>query len=188
MARTEPIRDPEMIHALLSYYENIGQHRNNVLLNMGVYTALRIGDILRLNTNDVYEFITHNVCNFITIKEQKTGKTKTIALHPNVKRTLELYFHHVVPNSPLILNEATGKAITRGHAFRLIAEAAVAVRIPQKVSCHSLRKTFGYHAWKNGTSPVVLMEIFNHSSYNITKRYLGVTQDDQNEAYLNLSI
>ena len=42
-----------------------------------------------------------------------------------------------------------------------------------------MRKTFGYYAWKYGTPPAVLMDIYNHSSYEITKRYLGIKQDDK---------
>ena len=188
MNRTEPIRDLELLRAFLNYYRNIGQYRNHVLLNLGVYTALRISDILKLSTNDVYDFKKRTVRDYITVTEKKTRKIKTIALHKNIKKALNSYYDYACPHYPLIVNEVTGASISRSHAYRIIDEAAKAVCIPHKVSCHSLRKTFGYHAWQNGISPVVLMDIYNHSSYDVTKRYLGVTQDDHNKVYLNLHV
>ena len=186
MKRTEPIRDARKLKEFLSYYKKQGEYRNHVLVNLGVYTALRISDILKLRTNDVFDFKRRTVRETISIKEQKTGKFKQVALHPKAILALSAFFHMATPNSPLIMNNNTFASISRQHAYRIIDEAAKAVRIPHRVSCHSLRKTFGYHSWQNGTSPVVLMAIFNHSSYEVTKRYLGVEQDDQNKAYRSL--
>jgi integrase len=42
------------------------------------------------------------------------------------------------------------RAISRVQAHRVIAQAAEALEFQTRVSCHSLRKTFGYHAWKSG--------------------------------------
>ena len=89
-------------------------------------------------------------------------------------------------NSPLIQNPRTGKAISRIQAFRLIKDAAENIGITQNISCHSLRKTFGYHAWKEGVSPAVIMEIYNHTNFAVTRRYLGVSQDDKDDVYLNM--
>ena len=86
----------------------------------------------------------------------------------------------------LIENPQTGKAISRIQAYRLIRAASEALQFQSRVSCHSLRKTFGYHAWGSGASPVVIMDIYNHSSLAVTRRYLGVTQDDKNAVYLNI--
>ena len=186
MKRAEPIRDIAKLKEFLSYYEKQEDYRNHVLINLGVFTALRICDILRLGTDDVYDFKHRAVKDIVSIKEKKTGKYKQFALHKKAKKALETYFVFALPKMPLILNTKTLEPITRQHAYRIIEKAARAVQIPHRVSCHSLRKTFGYHSWQNGTSPVVLMAIYNHSSYEITKLYLGVEQDDQNKAYRNL--
>jgi len=188
MKRTEPIRNPEQVRALLEYYRNIGMYRNHVLITIGVYTALRISDILLLKTDDVYDYRSGCVREAITITEKKTGKTKTIALHQHVMEALYLYLPESCTREPLIMNNTTGEAISRIQAYRLIDDAAKAVGIEHRVSCHSLRKTFGYHSWHRGISPVLLMEIYNHSSYAVTKRYLGVTQDDQNAVYRGFSV
>ena len=55
-------------------------------------------------------------------------------------------------------------------------------------SCHSLRKTFGYYAWQEGVQPALLMNVFNHSSFHITKRYLGIEQDEKDLVYLNINL
>ena len=188
MAAAQPIRNPKHVRALMVHFKQQGQYRNHVLVAFGIYTALRISDILNIKCKDVYDFKKRRVLDEITLVEKKTGKTKTIALNKNIKDALKLYFHNASYSSPLILNESNGKAITRVHAFRLINDAAIAVGIPFKVSCHSLRKTFGYHAWKKGAQPALLMDIYNHTSYTTTKRYLGITQDDQNSLYRTLTI
>ncbi|GHV44323.1 hypothetical protein FACS1894204_01270 [Synergistales bacterium] len=78
-------------------------------------------------------------------------------------------------------------AISRVQAYRIVRAAAEALGFRFRVSCHSLRKTFGYFAWKFGISPAVIMEIYNHSSFAVTRRYLGVTQEDKDEVYLKLA-
>lgn len=73
--------------------------------------------------------------------------------------------------------------ISRSQAWRIVRQAAEETGLDGNVSCHSLRKTFGYHAWKQGVPPAMLMMIYNHSSYQITKRYLGIIQEEKDDVF-----
>ena len=189
MATTHPIRSKQEIRELANYYLERGELRNYVLIVLGIHTALRISDLLRLNWEDVYDFKNERVRSSIDIVEKKTTKTISIALHKEVIVALTLYASEAASRGRVLIeNTKTKRAISRIHAYRLICGAGEALAFKDRISCHSLRKTLGYHAWKSGVSPAVIMEIYNHSSLAITRRYLGVTQDDKNMVYLELDL
>lgn len=188
MNTTHPIRDKHDVRRLAEHCLEQNKLRNHALIVLGVHTALRIGDLLSLKWDDVYDFEKGCVFPHITITEAKTGKKKTIAInHAIVSALSRLAKQVALENHAVIENPRTGKAISRVQAYRIIRSAAEAVAIG-RVSCHSLRKTFGYHAWKDGAPLAVIMEIYNHSSFAVTRRYLGVAQDDKNEVYLGLKL
>ena len=188
MALTQPIRNIKKVKSLLNYYNNRGEARNQVLVTMMLHTALRVSDILKIKCDDVYDFSKGRVRKTFTLSESKTKKNKVVALHKNIIQALKAYISQAKPGAPLILNARSGNAISRIQAYRIIVEAARAIGIDHNVGCHSLRKTFGYLAWTSGAPPVVIMEIYNHSSFAITKRYLGINQDDQNAVYLGINL
>ena len=41
-----------------------------------------------------------------------------------------------------------GTHLSRSQAFRTIKHAAYSLNMERGISCHSMRKTFGYYAWK----------------------------------------
>ena len=51
--RVEPIRDKDLIKDCMTYL-NYKNPRNKVLFAIGIYTGLRISDILKLKVKDVY--------------------------------------------------------------------------------------------------------------------------------------
>ena len=187
MNTAQPIRNAEDLRRLKNYYVTQNPNlRNQVLIIMGLNTALRISDILSLKWGSVYDFNRKEFKSHIVLIEQKTGKVSTIFMNKNIKKALEQYRDELKQNKRLVRREQylfrhTNKnvPISRVQAFRLIKDAAEGSNISAEVCCHSLRKTFGYHAWKQGVPPALLMNIFNHSSYEITKRYLGIEQDDR---------
>ena len=53
---------------------------------------------------------------------------------------------------------------------------------------HTMRKTFGYHAYKKGMDITIIQKLLNHSSPSITLSYIGITRDDLDNVYLNLNL
>lgn len=189
MAATEPIRDRKQLKALANYFLKRGQLRNHAMVIVGACTALRISDLLRLRWSDVYDESRQAFRLHVTLTEKKTGKSRTIALNRQAVAALNLYFPHRRGEFIFASNRKSGRAISRIQAWRIIHAAVLAVDIAGKIACHSLRKTWGYHAWTSkAVSPVVIMDIFNHSSYEVTRRYLGIAQDDLDKAYLAMEL
>ena len=189
MAATIPIRDKNQLKQLAEYFLKRGQLRNYALVILGGCTALRISDLLRLTWDDVYDERRQAFRTHVTVLERKTKKHKTIALHKDIIKALRLYFPHRRSAYIFANNRSDGKAICRVQAWRIIKEAVKAVGIEGKVGCHSLRKSWAYHAWIRGeVLPPVIMDILNHSDYETTRRYLGIAQDDLDRAYLGMEL
>lgn len=194
MKTTQPVRDIVELKKIKKYYREVKPNKRNFLLIIcGLNTALRISDILKLRWKDVYNENLLSFKSHIDVKEQKTGKKTTVFINNNLKEALASFLKDIIAKKGKLCNvmeqfiflgqKSTDKPISRIQAFRIISEAAKKCLLSHKVSCHSLRKTFGYHAWKKGVSPALLTSIYNHSSYKITTRYLGIEQDDRDEVF-----
>ncbi|MBF8981939.1 tyrosine-type recombinase/integrase [Lutibacter sp. B2] len=70
----------------------------------------------------------------------------------------------------------------------MLKNAAVAVGIEENINTHSLRKIWGWNVWINGYSPALIMDTLNHYNLEVTRRYLGIRQDEINNLYENLNI
>lgn len=190
MGTSQPIRNEEKLRQFTDYYRTTyPSARNHALIILTLNTALRISDVLSLKWDDLYDFDSHQIVEHLRITEQKTGKASVIALNPHVVSALRSYAGKRMPETgKFVFTKNTDHSIpiSRTTAYRLIRKAAdETIRLPH-ISCHSLRKTFGYHAWKKGIQPALLMDIYNHSSYSYTKRYLGIDQDERDAAFLEV--
>ena len=192
MGTTQPIRNRKELQKFSTYYQTVKPHpRNYALIILGLNTALRISDLLQLQWFDVYDFYTQRFREHLLILEQKTGKQNYIALNKNAKNALRWYMDACFPQESDYLfckNTDRQHPINRSQAYRIVKEAAAQTTNSRMVSCHSMRKTFGYNAWKQGAQPALLMGLFNHSSYDVTKRYLGIEQDEKDSVYLKIDL
>lgn len=196
MNSAQPIKKTKDLEKFKNYYKEIKpNYRNELLIILGLNTALRISDILSLKWKYIYDFERKEYKNHIIITEQKIGKISQIYINSSVLDALKAYKEYleqrnqIIDSNTYLFNHSNKNVpITRSQAFRIVKEAADYYSISGVISCHSLRKTFGYHAWKQGVSPALLVIIFNHSSFNITKRYLGIEQEDKDNIFKKIKL
>ncbi|MCI9052402.1 MAG: tyrosine-type recombinase/integrase [Lachnospiraceae bacterium] len=192
MSTTQPIRNLENLERLKNYFlTECPNLRHYLLVHLSVNTALRISDILSLTWEDVYDFYHFTFREHLILTEKKTKKRKQIPLNENLVESLTSYMQSypvVLPKNYLFFGRNVSHPLSRSQAFRILKTASENLHFEDPVSCHSLRKTFGYHAWQAGVTPVMLMNIYNHSSYQITKRYLGIEQKEIDDVFLNIKL
>lgn len=189
---TTPIRRKEDIELLKDYFLQMGEYRDYAMFVVGINTALRISDLLCLKWKDVWNFEKKTYQMHIYVTEHKTGKRNCIVLNDSCQvalTQLRKQIKRIKPEEYIFFSgNDRNRHITRNRAYNIIKQAALATCIDGNISCHSLRKTFGYHAWKCGTPLALLMNIYNHSNIEITKRYLSIEQDDKDELFQAMNL
>lgn len=173
----EPIKDRNKLKTVEEILKT-QSGRNLLLFIIGINTGLRVSDILALNVKDV------KYKNHINIIEKKTGKRKQIPLNEKVKSLINNETYNKKMGEPLF-KTTHKKRMDRTNAYRMINSACKQAGIESCIGTHTLRKTFGYHHYKQFKDVVMLQKIFNHSSPQITLRYIGIEQDEIDMSYLN---
>ncbi len=189
MQTVQPIKDREKIEAIKKILR-ASSLRNELLFVLGINTGLRISDILSLKVADVST--KKGVVDRLELREKKTNKKRVIALNKKTQRLIQRYLDLERPsaqyNEPLFRSQKGGKAISRQHAYEILNEAARSVGVTERIGTHSLRKTFGYFAYKQGIDLSMIQKLLNHSSQTETLRYIGITQEQMDEVVLNLDL
>lgn len=188
---TTPIRSKQDIEVLKTYYLKNERYRDYALFVVGINTALRISDLLELKWYSVYDFKCKKYRRHLEVVEQKTQKHSIIAINHSCIEAFELLKLHTATSEDEFIfcrENDHYSHISRNRAYHIIKDVAVENNIDGNISCHSLRKTFGYHAWKQGTPSALIMNVYNHSSIEITKRYLSIYQDDKDELYDSMNL
>jgi integrase len=189
----QPIRDVKKIDSIkrILWTQNL---RDWLLFSIGINSGLRVSDLLKLKVKDVLNS-KGKINEYIIVKEQKTGKGKRFPINKTSQKAIREYLASREYNSDTYLFESRKKdrdgnsrPISRIQAYEIINSAARRVGIEDPIGTHTMRKTFGYHAYHNGCSVELLQQIFNHAAPSVTLRYIGITQDDIDNVYFSLEL
>jgi integrase len=183
-----PIREAEKIAEMKEFLKR-KDTRDKLLFIMGINTALRIGDLLSLSVGDVLDD-EGQITEILCVKEQKTGKMKRVPMNASIKEALVEYLEQrqVRDQSEPLFHSVNGKSLSRSQAWRILKAAGQSVGLAH-IGTHSLRKTFGYHAYKKTGNDIGLVQkLLNHSNSKVTLRYIGIDQEKIDNTYMDLNL
>ena len=191
MNTVEAIKDKRKIDDMKKVLRASSQ-RNYLLFVLGINTGLRISDLLQLRWGDVLEDEKNKPVHFITLREQKTGKERKISFNNSVRKALQdtIALKDNVQLGDYLFKSQKGdnRPISRVQAWQILNDAARTVGIEGRIGTHTLRKTFGYHAYQQGIDITLLQQLFGHSAPSITLRYIGITQQDIDNVYVSMCL
>jgi integrase len=191
MNTVEPIRDLKKILAIKQLLRADPNPRNYLLFTIGVNSALRPSDILNLKVSDILDG-KGNIKEYMYIIAKKTGKEQKIAINDAMKEAIEYYIEKDKPYSNeqyLFRAKRSGNKLDNVGLFYLIKKWAKAVDLDsERISGHSLRKTWGYQARKQGASIEQISEKLGHRSTRVTRRYIGINQEEINNLEKRINI
>lgn len=190
--------------------------RNRAIFCTGINTALRVSDLTSLDLIDIFkEDLTFRTT--VGATEQKTKKYKEFAINEKLKEELTnyicCYFHilydlhigidkinleklsdqereqvkEIVRTKPLFPSERTSEHISRYQVDRILKSAGEKCGL-ENIGTHTMRKTFGYWFYRRTKDIATLQKMLNHSSQRETMIYIGLEQEEINNAYLNFGL
>lgn len=200
----EPIKSMDDILRISEYLISNGRYRDNMLFILGINFGLRISDLLQLRFTHLITdgFVFRE--NF-AILEKKTKNTRRvrknryITINDAVIDAVTLYLENT-PNvklSDFLFRSESNRSTTnvpmhRNSVDRILKGIAEDLGLTNKMSTHSLRKTFAYHQMvMSNNDPrklLLLQKMFNHSSAAQTLDYIGITGEEIEEAYRQLNL
>lgn len=176
-----PIRDVRLIQQMKQVLRKRSE-RDYLLFVFGINTGIRINDLLHLKVRDVWDG--KKVVEFLQLRNQ------TFYINEKVKQAIEHYLtiHHLSLDHYLFPSKKDHKPITRQQAYRIINSAAKKVGIQERIGTHTIRKTFGYHAYQKGIAISLIQSVYGHSSTTETLRYIGIDPKDRQPMRIDVNL
>jgi len=186
--KVEPITDLEHIKLIKRMLEN--EPRNLALFVVGINTALRASDLVRIKTEQVRNMQGDH--HEIELKEKKTKKNKRVTLNPACVKVIKNLlatkrFRRKNPKYLFCSRKQSGQdPLYVSSVHRLVKSWCKTINLKGNYGSHSLRKTWGYHKRVTYKTDIpTLMVCLNHSNQKQTLDYLCIQPEEIKEVYMS---
>jgi len=190
MSEVSPIKNVADIRFIYKLMQKWGKFQEAEAFIIGCNSALRCGDLMKITMSQALSGGVH-------IIEQKTKKRKRFKFNEECLNSIDRLrlIYHEKGIKPKYLFQALGnrakamnKPFSVDHIRKILKQAAEAACVIDNIGSHSMRKSFAYHAYKNGADIFQLQVLLNHSSIKDTFKYIGITQERVQNLYKDYAI
>ena len=201
----EPIKNLEDINRITEFLIKNKRYRDNMLFIVGINFGLRASDLRNIIFSDLINDNFTFKSNF-PVFEQKTRNTRKhkqnryITINSAVIEAVTLYLQNT-PGVCLsdylfknISNNSDGEnePLTVRSIGRILKGIKNDLNLNMRVSTHTLRKTFCYHQMvmsnHDSRKLLLLQKMLGHSSPMQTLTYIGITNEEIEDAYMKLNL
>jgi len=147
-----------------------------------------MSDLLELRVVDISTKIEGDK---VILKESKTGKINFFVINREIHKSLSRYLDDnkgLSPDDYLFPSRKGSGKMRLDSVNRMIKKWCKDVGVKETVGCRTLRKTFEYHLYQSGVSVEVIQKRFNHSSSNITLRYIGIDEEQVEDTLISFNL
>ena len=168
------------------------RYRDALLFAAGFYLGLRVSDLRQLRWSNLFS-------EEFTLREKKTGKERTLRVNDALRNFAEACWKKLgrpAEDAYIFVPKNGTKPISRQAVDLMMKTVRVKyqVKSAKVFSSHTMRKTFGRRVWlqecekgRGEQALILLCDVFRHSSVAVTKRYLGIRQDEILSVYDSLT-
>lgn len=184
-----PITNRRQLDDMADYLYNKSL-RDYIMFEIGINIGIRVTDFTQQKVQFYREACEKGFVEMIPKKTAKYNKKVVVPINKDLNKLIQEYIKDKNDTDWMFPSRKKGYSITREQVYRILNEAAVAVGITDNIGCHSMRKTFGYWHYYYNHDIRLLMDIFNHSSEEVTLRYIGVSEEKKRESMecMNLGV
>ncbi|HDR7612893.1 TPA: tyrosine-type recombinase/integrase, partial [Bacillus mycoides] len=149
--------------------------RDYILFLIGINTGLRVSDLLKMEADEILKLKRKKRKEF-RVKEGKTKKERIINITSIFEEVLP--YAEDLKSNWLFPSRKGDKPISKIQAYRQLQKAGDFAGV-ESLGTHTMRKTFGYWFYKQTKDIAMLQEILNHSTPQITLRYIGINKEEK---------
>jgi len=175
-----PIKELNQIHLMKSILK-MKSTRDYLLFVFGINTGLRISEILPLKFHQIIDQQGHILtCLNLNNADIFLNDQINQAINEHIQST------SYTMNDYIFKSKKGNHPITRQQAYRMIHDTARKVGVLEQIGTHTLRKTFGYHAYVKGVAISLIQKRFHHTSPAETLKYIGIEHNQLQRLDVNL--